>query len=177
MKNLELHVSSQEAKFDLSELFFSITKTDSTILSGNETFVRISGYERDEIIGQFHNIIRHPDMPHVVFKTFWDFLNAGKSVAAYVKNRTKEGGYYWVFAVVFPLRERYVSIRIKPNAQLFDSVKELYAQLLKSQESLDMQESEQLLLEALKSLGYRDYEHFMNEALVEELLIRKKLFL
>jgi len=177
VKNLELHVSSQEAKFDLSELFFSITKTDSTILSGNETFVRISGYERDEIIGQFHNIIRHPDMPHVVFKTFWDFLNAGKSVAAYVKNRTKEGGYYWVFAVVFPLRERYVSIRIKPNAQLFDSVKGLYAQLLESQESLDMQESEQQLLEALKSLGYRDYEHFMNEALVEELLIRKKLFL
>lgn len=176
MKNLEHSVSPEEAKFDLSELFFSITKIDSTILSGNETFMRISGYTRDEIIGQYHNIIRHPDMPRVVFKTFWDFLNAGKSVAAYVKNRTKAGGYYWVFSVVFPLKECYISIRIKPNSQLFSSVKGIYSQLLKAQESLDMQESEALLFGILKSLGYRDYAHFMNEALVSELLMRKKLF-
>lgn len=177
MKNLEQHLSSKEAQFDLSELFFSITETDSTILSGNETFVRISGYSKEELVGQHHNIVRHPDMPSVVFKTFWDFLNTGKSVAAYVKNRTKEGGYYWVFAVVFPLRDSYISIRIKPNSQLFSSVKLLYAQLLESQESLNMQESQQLLVEMLKSFGYRDYVHFMNEALVGELLKRKKLFL
>ncbi|MDD2358687.1 MAG: PAS domain-containing protein, partial [Thiovulaceae bacterium] len=84
MENVNTAILMKEAKFDLDELFFSITKHDSTILSGNETFVRISGYEKDEIMGQFHNIIRHQDMPRVVFKIFWDYLKAGKPVVAYV---------------------------------------------------------------------------------------------
>jgi aerotaxis receptor len=177
MENIVYDFSSQEAKFELSELFFSITKTDSTIVAANETFMRISGYERGEIIGKPHNIIRHADMPRVVFKTFWDYLNAKKSVAAYVKNRTKEGGFYWVFAVVFPLDESYVSIRIEPNSRMFSSVREIYAKLLQCQESLSMQESQDALLNLLQEAGYRDYDHFMNEALVSELLMRKKLFL
>lgn len=177
MENVAYDFSSQEAKFELSELFFSITKTDSTIVAANETFVRISGYERGEIIGELHNIIRHADMPRVVFKTFWDYLNAQKSVAAYVKNRTKEGGFYWVFAVVFPLEESYVSIRIKPNTRMFSCVREIYAKLIQYQESLSMQESQDALLKLLQEAGYRDYTHFMHEALVSELLMRKKLFL
>lgn len=177
MKNLEQHVLQKEAKFDLHELFFSITQDDSTIVSGNETFVRISGYERDELVGQHHNIIRHPDMPRVVFKVFWDYLKANRPIAAYVKNRTKQGGFYWVFAVVFPLGDRYVSIRIKPNTQIFSAVKDVYSKLLESQSSLNMQDSQLLTLELLNSLGYKDYDHFMNEALVLELLSRKKLLL
>lgn len=172
-----MSASSQEAKFELEELFFSITKANSTILSGNETFMRISGYERNEIVGKPHNIVRHGDMPRAVFKIFWEFLKEGKSVAAYVKNKTKEGGYYWVFAVVFPLEDRYVSIRIKPNAKIFPSVKELYARLIEAQEQSDILETQTLLLESLSALGYRDYEHFMNDALVAELLTRKRLLL
>lgn len=177
MENIAYSPSPQEAKFELNELFFSITKTDSTIVAANETFIRISGYERDEIIGEPHNIIRHADMPQVVFKTFWDYLNANKSVAAYVKNRTKNGGFYWVFAVVFPLEESYVSIRIKPNTHIFSHVREIYAKLLQDEASLSMQESEELLFKLLKEVGYNDYSHFMHEALVSELLMRKRLFL
>ncbi len=88
----------REAKFEIDELFFSITDQASTILSGNEVFVRISGYKKEELLGQFHNIIRHPDMPRVVFKMLWDHLKRDKPVVAYVKNKTKDGGYYWVLA-------------------------------------------------------------------------------
>ncbi|MBU0632755.1 PAS domain-containing protein [bacterium] len=175
MEKIDTAILMKEAKFDLNELFFSITKYDSTIISGNETFVRISGYEEDEIIGRYHNIIRHQDMPKVVFKVFWDYLNANKPVVAYVKNKTKEGSYYWVFAVVFPLNDRYISIRIKPNTSIFPLVRELYFRLLMAENKLDMSESEKLLVELLNALGFRDYDHFMNEVLLAELLERKKL--
>lgn len=177
MRNSEHFIASKEANFDLHELFFSITKKDSTIVSGNDTFVRISGYSRDEILLQPHNIIRHPDMPKVVFKILWDHLKANKPVAAYVKNRTKQGEYYWVFAVVFPLKDNYISIRIKPSTEVFSLVKELYSKLLMAEVNTDMDASEKLLLEALSSFGYRDYDHFMNEVLLAELLERKKLLL
>ena len=175
MQEVDTAVLMQEAKFELTELFFSITKHDSTILSGNDTFVRISGYERDEIIGQFHNIIRHQDMPRVIFKVFWDYLKANKPIVAYVKNKTKEGAYYWVFAVVFPLGEEYISIRIKPTTPIFTAVRELYFRLLMAESKMQMQESEELLFDLLNELGYRDYDHFMSEVLLAELVERRKL--
>jgi len=175
VSNKERYIASKEAKFDLHELFFSITERDSTIVSGNSTFVRISGYTRTEILGQFHNIIRHPDMPRIIFKTLWDYLKAGKPIATYVKNMTKNGEYYWVFAVVFPLNDRYVSIRIKPNTSIFEAVREVYFKLLMTENSKNMQESNEFLTELLRGLGYRDYDHFMYDALLSELLKRKEL--
>jgi PAS domain S-box-containing protein len=91
-----------EAAFGVHEIFFSITEHDSTILSGNEVFVQISGYTKEELTGRYHNLVRHPDMPRILFKTLWEYLQAEKPIVAYVKNRTKEGDYYWVLAAVFP---------------------------------------------------------------------------
>ena len=167
----------QEAKFDIHELFFSITDNHSAIISGNETFVRISGYSKEELIGQFHNIVRHPDMPRVVFKTFWDYLKANKPIVAYVKNKTKDGGYYWVIAAVFPLEDSYISIRFKPSSAMFSAVKEIYFRLLMTENKTGVPDSEKLFSELLNGLGYRDYTHFMNEALLAELLERKRLLL
>jgi len=177
LQSIKNNSTEQEARFDIHELFFSITDNQSTIISGNETFVRISGYCKDELVGQFHNIVRHLDMPRVVFKTFWDYLKADKPIVAYVKNRTKNGGYYWVIAAVFPLKDSYISIRFKPSSALFTSVKEIYFRLLMAESKLEMPQSEALLLELLNKVGYRDYTHFMNEALLGELLERKKLLL
>lgn len=167
-------IAMKEAKFDLNELFFSITDHASTILSGNEVFVRISGYSKAELIGQFHNIIRHPDMPRAVFKTFWDLLKEDKPVVAYVKNRTKEGGFYWVLAAVFPMNGQYVSIRIKPNSAIFSVVRELYFKLLMAESKGGMEASEPLLKTLLNDLGFDNYEHFMSSALLAELVERKK---
>lgn len=169
MNNKGCAIAMKEAKFDIHELFFSITDHASTILSGNEVFVRISGYKKEELIGSFHNIIRHPDMPRVVFKTLWDHLNHDKPVVAYVKNKTKDGGYYWVLAAVFPLDERYISIRIKPNSKIFEAVRELYFKLLIAENKGGMEASEPILLDLLNEAGYSGYDHFMSDTLLEEL--------
>lgn len=177
MDKLNTAVLMKESKFDLHELFFSITKHDSTILFGNETFVRISEYEDNELIGKFHNVIRHQDMPRVVFKKFWEYLKLDKPVVAYVKNKTKEGGYYWVLAAVFSMDDKYISIRIKPNTEIFSAVKDIYSKLSDAEAELDMDGGEELLLELLRASGFDNYDHFMNEALLAELLERKRLFI
>ncbi|OHE09978.1 MAG: hypothetical protein A2513_07700 [Sulfurimonas sp. RIFOXYD12_FULL_33_39] len=175
MEKINTAILMKESKFDLHELFFSITQHDSTILFGNETFIRISGYEKDEIIGKFHNIIRHQDMPRVIFKKFWEYLKLNKPVVAYVKNKTKDGGFYWVLAVVFPMEDRYISIRIKPNTAIFTVVREIYFRLLMAEAKSDMDESQKLFIELLNAYGFDDYDHFMNEVLLAELLERKRL--
>ena len=169
MHSSNQEIADKEAKFDLNELFFSITDHESRIVSGNDVFVRISEYPRNELIGSFHNIVRHPDMPKIIFKTLWDYLKAGRPIAAYVKNRTKSGSYYWVLAAVFPTEDRYISIRIKPSSAIFASVRALYFKLLMAESKEGMEESGRILPSLLKELGYENYDHFMGEALLGEL--------
>jgi len=163
----------REAKFDANELFFSITTLDSTILSGNDVFIRISGYTKEELIGQFHNTIRHPAMPHVLFKVIWETIQAQKPIAGYVLNRTKSGEHYWVFAVLFPLNDRYVSIRIKPTSRFFAYAQELYPVFIAAESRGGMEASEALIPDVLHTLGYKDYNQFMSDALLAELKGRK----
>lgn len=163
----------REAKFDINELFFSITTHDSTILSGNEVFIRISGYTKEEVIGRYHNVVRHPDMPRVLFKIIWDSIHEFKPIAGYVKNRTKNGEYYWVFAALFPMKDRLVSIRIKPTSRFFAYAQELYPVILSAESRGGMEASEALIPEVLNSLGYKNYDQFMSDALLEELKGRK----
>ena len=69
--------TGRERQFDHHELFFSTTDPKGVILSGNDVFVRVSGYSREALVGTAHNIIRHPDIPQAVFKLLWDYLDAG----------------------------------------------------------------------------------------------------
>jgi PAS domain S-box-containing protein len=103
-----------ERAFGAGELFFSATDRKGIIRAGNDVFVRVSAYERDELIGRPHNIIRHMDTPRCVFKLLWEYLERREPIAAYVKNRAKDGGYYWVLAVVVPAGDGYLSVRVKP---------------------------------------------------------------
>jgi PAS domain S-box-containing protein len=75
---------------------FIVSKTDlkSRILYGNEIFIKMSGYEEKELLGQPHNILRHPDMPRAAFKILYDHIQNGKEWFGYVKNLRKDGGYY-----------------------------------------------------------------------------------
>jgi aerotaxis receptor len=175
MSKESVKTSKQEAKFDMNELFFSVTKRDSTILSGNDTFIRISEYEKSEIIGKPHNVVRHPDMPKFIFKTVWDYILSDKPVVGYVKNRTKSGSYYWVIAAVFPIEDKFLSIRIKPSTTLFESIVDIYAEVLKEESVSGVEQSGELFLAHLKKLGFSGYDAFMREALLLELLQRKKI--
>lgn len=110
-----------------------VSKTDEKgrILFINEDFVDISGFTRDELLGQPHNLIRHSDMPKEAFEDMWRDLKAGKPWSGYVKNRVKNGDHYWVLANAMPVVENgavtgYVSIRSKPDPQVVEEVASTY---------------------------------------------------
>jgi len=92
-----------ETEVPQDELIVSRTDTTGIITYANNTFASISGYAPEELIGKSHRIIRHPDMPKSIFKELWSAIIQGKIWSGYVKNRRKDGGYYWVYAEISPL--------------------------------------------------------------------------
>lgn len=174
---------NRESRFEYHELFFSITDPKSTITYANDVFVRISKYEVDDIVGQLHKLIRHPDMPRSVFYEFWDHLKQKKPVAAYVKNMAKDGSYYWVMALAFPCDGGYLSVRLKPGSKLFDKIKGVYNVVLdheKQQETVSdknsaMHSSHAVLVSELKNLGFSSYDEFMWNALQSEMENRESM--
>lgn len=162
-----------EVPYKFDELFFSTTDEKGIIKYGNDVFVTISGYPEDVIIGAPHNIIRHPDMPRSVFKLFWEFLKSGSPIAAYVKNMAADGAYYWVMAFAFPVKNGYVSIRFKPSSPIFQTVQELYQEILKKEKTMSLDEAQGQLLLQLDQLGFKSYQDFMVQASIQELKSRE----
>ena len=164
----------EEMPFRFDELFFSRTDAHGIIQSGNAVFQRVSGYAWDELIGKAHKLVRHPDMPRAVFFILWDRIKRGEPVGAYVKNRTKDGRHYWVFAAVTPIEGGYLSVRLKPSTALFRTIQKEYEAL----RHYEMAEkplpaaSAARLEERLAGLGYCDYAAFMAEALAGEAAAR-----
>ena len=124
----------------LDEYAFLVSETDDKgiITFANDAFCDIAGYNVDELIGQPHSIVRHPDMPKVAFKSLWDTVRGGEVWTGFVKNATKDGGYYWVFATVFPFEtceggRGYLSCRRKPSREEIEAHTALYREW-KSQE-------------------------------------------
>ncbi|UXR65564.1 PAS domain-containing protein [Bdellovibrio bacteriovorus] len=167
---------SLEADFALHELFFSKTDFKGLIQTGNKVFLRVSEYHEDEILRRPHNIIRHPDMPRCVFKLFWSFLKSNRPICAYVKNQSKSGRFYWVFAMAFPMGDGYLSIRLKPSTALMCEIQTVYADILKKEhEGASMDDATAELLKVLQEKGFSSYEDFMNEALLAEMKSRDGL--
>lgn len=170
----ETRPASGEAPFSPEEVFFSRTDKRGVIQAGNYVFRRVADFEWSDLLGAPHKIIRHPDMPRAVFWLLWDRIKKGEAIGAYVKNRARDGLYYWVFAVVAPCADGYMSARIKPTGTLRATVEEEYARLLAAEtaEKLSPEESAARLLERLGTLGFEDYSLFAAHALSEELLAR-----
>lgn len=95
-------LTGNERFFDEASVIVSKTDTKGWITYANETFLAIADYAEHEVVGQPHNLIRHPDMPRCIFKLLWDTLEAKREIFAYVVNRTKFGDHYWVLAHVTP---------------------------------------------------------------------------
>lgn len=91
--------------FAADERLVSTTDLQSYIKYANPEFIRISGFTEDELLGSPHNMVRHPDMPKEAFKSLWDTVQSGKSWVGMVKNRCKNGDFYWVDAYVTPIVE------------------------------------------------------------------------
>lgn len=117
---------------------FLVSKTDlkGRITYGNRTFIEYSGFSEAELLGTQHNIVRHPDMPRGVFKYLWNTLANESECFAYVKNMSKDGGFYWVFANVTPSLnaqgqvDGYFSVRRKPRPHAIPIFSDLYRTML-----------------------------------------------
>lgn len=123
------------------DFIVSMTDLKGRITYGNRIFIEFSGYSEDELLGSQHNIIRHPDMPRAVLKLLWDKIQAQEECFAYVKNMSKDGGFYWVFANVTPIYEAsgnaigYLSVRRKPKMSGIQVVSGLYAAMLEAEKN------------------------------------------
>lgn len=166
--------SAGEVPFEIEEIFFSRTDGRGRIISGNDVFQRVSQYAWAEMIDRPHNIIRHPDMPRAVFYVLWDFIRAGRPVGAYVKNRARDGRHYWVYAVVTPVEDGYLSVRLKPSSALFPAASRLYAAVRAHEHDSDPKpaDSAKSMLGRLREAGFRDYTAFMATALAAEMKAR-----
>lgn len=134
--------TTREVTFDADQIIVSKTDLKGRITYANRTFAEVAGYTRAELMGAPHSIIRHPDMPRAVFKLLWDRLGEEAEVFAYVKNMTKHGDFYWVFAHVTPSYDEnrrvtgYHSNRRVPDRRVIrDVIEPVYADLLKIEHS------------------------------------------
>jgi aerotaxis receptor len=166
-----------EVSYDPGDLFYSRTDERGVIIEGNQLFRRVSGYGWQEIKGAPHKIVRHPDMPKGVFQLMWDRLKADQKMVAYVKNRAKDGRYYWVTALTWPIEEGYLSVRLKPVSNMRDKVEKIYRDLKTAEETegLTPAKSADRLLEQLLALGFSSFDHFMSDTLRAEIEQTAKL--
>lgn len=158
---------------------YIVSKTDAKgiIEYGNDYFVEISGYKESELLGKPHSIVRHPDMPKVVFKMMWDRINKGQNIMAVVKNMAKDGSYYWVVTEfepkIDPISNEIIShtaFRKAAPQKAIDTMAPIYAKLLEIEKEGGMAASEKYLRGLLEEKN-TTYDKF-----VDELVENKGLF-
>ncbi|HEY9095005.1 MAG TPA: methyl-accepting chemotaxis protein [Hydrogenophaga sp.] len=129
-----LPVSQQGYQFAEDQTLVSVTDLKGRIVYCNPWFVAVSGYERAELMGQPHNLVRHPDMPEEAFRDMWATIGSGQPWRGMVKNRRKNGDYYWVDANATPIRRDgqivgYLSVRTAPKTEQVEAAEALYARM------------------------------------------------
>jgi aerotaxis receptor len=127
-------VTGQEYEFPSSQMLVSATDLTGRIEYCNPAFIAVSGYTHEELVGQPHNLIRHPDMPREAFADMWATIRDGRPWTALVKNRRKNGDHYWVHANVTPVVKKgavvgYLSVRVKPERDAVRAAEALYSRM------------------------------------------------
>jgi len=156
---------NNEKKFSENELLVTKTNLKGVITYANRAFINIVGLQEEELVDKPHNIIRHPDMPKIIFKLLWDTLKSNNEINAYVKNLCADGSYYWVMANVTPSYFNgkvvgYHSARRAPTQHAIDIVEPLYKKLLSAERSGGINASQKILNDLLKEKGM-EYDEFI----------------
>jgi len=148
-----------------------VSKTDpkGIVTYANPAFIKISGYTESELLGNQHHIVRHPDMPRVIFRILWETLKIGREFNGYIKNMAKDGGYYWVFANITPSYSNenellgFYSVRRKPEPEKLNYIQNLYLELLdietetSGQESMDIAQAKLDSILNGRGVGYDEF--------------------
>jgi len=124
-------VTGREYPFPQGQTVISYTNQKGQITRANEAFIALSGFTEKELMGQPHNLVRHPDMPPEAFRDLWDTIKKGRPWSGLVKNRRKDGDHYWVRAYASPLADGsgYVSVRVAATRQEISAAESLYARM------------------------------------------------
>ena len=164
------HPEPTNHEIELSPKRYIVSKTDKkgVLEYGNDYFVEISGYTEAELIGQPHSIIRHPDMPKIIFKMMWDRIQKGGNLLALVKNLAKDGSFYWVVTEfepkMDPITNEMISCTAFRKAAPRDAIKviePIYAKLIELEKTGGMEASEKYLHDFLEDKKMT-YDEFIN---------------
>ena len=150
----------EEIVLDPKRYIVSETDEKGRITFCNDYFMEVSGYSNEELIGKSHNIVRHPDMPKVVFKLLWETISQGKNINAVVKNLAKDGRYYWIFTEFETRKDAdtgeiigYHADRKSISKHVLEIIADLYAKLLEIEKNEGIEASEKYLISFLKEKG------------------------
>jgi aerotaxis receptor len=127
-------MTNKELTLTDKSFLVSETNEQGIIKFANNEFCKYSEYSLEELLGKPHNIVRHPDMPKAVFKQLWSSVKEGKRWRGFVKNKTKNGNFYWVFATIFPFTSSdgskgYISCRRKASQKEIEKYEDLYLKM------------------------------------------------
>lgn len=155
----------EKIELDPERYFISSTDLNGIITSVNIYFSKISGYSEKELIGSPHNIVRHPDMPRIIFKTMWDRIQTGKNMCAVIKNLAKDGRYYWVVTDFEILKNDigepigYRAFRRAAKDETIKTVEPIYNRLLEAEKEGGILASKDELNKILrkKNMNYDDF--------------------
>ena len=163
---------NEEIILDNTKYIESQTDKKGIIIDCNDYFAEISGYTKDELLGQPHSIVRHPDMPRIVFKLLWDRIQNGHNITAVIKNLAKDGRFYWVFTHFEIIRDintkeikGYKAYRKAVSKYIADILLPLYKKLVEIEKVGGMEASEKYLNEFLAEKG----DHITIDNLMEEI--------
>ncbi len=169
---MKITPNNNEKTFDKNTLLVTKTNLKGEITYANRAFMNIVGMDENTLVGQAHSIIRHPDMPKIIFKLLWSYLQREEEIHAYVKNICLDGSYYWVLANVTPSLKfsvntnqkseviGYHSSRRYPNEKAMQIIKPLYEKLLNTEKQGGIAASEKIMNDILKEKGVK-YEEFI----------------
>ncbi|CAM3953248.1 MULTISPECIES: PAS domain-containing protein [Flavobacterium] len=170
----------KEVSWDKTQIIMSKTNPRGIIEYANEVFVDVCGYEDYELMGQPHNIIRHPDMPKVIFKVLWEKLKSGENFHAIVKNLAKSGRYYWVitdFEIAKnengEISNYFARRRAIPQEVITNHIEPLYKKLLQIESASGIEYSEKYLNGFLEEKS-KTYVQYIMELIYEQEKINNK---
>jgi len=139
--------------------YTSTTDESGVICSVNEEFAKISGYSQEELIGQSHNMLRHPDMPKIIYKIMWETIKDKKVFIGFIKNKTKDGDYYWMSQKIYLFSKgkgakcNYISQKSPMSARAKHHISELYEKLIVEEYKGGVEASQKYLDEYLEYRG------------------------
>lgn len=178
--------SDREVDWNKTKVLLSKTDIKGTILYANEAFIDVSGYDEHELIGQPHNVVRHPDMPKVIFKFLWDSIKSSENIHVVIKNMSKTGRYYWVvtdFKIIADgdgeIAGYFGTRKSVPEEIIVKFIEPLYKKLLHIEEVSGLGASEDYLIGFLeeRKKTYMEYiDHLITTGKDDKNKISKGLF-